>query len=69
MGRIISKRDKKSSKLVTEWDKAITDAKLGIKRLVIAIQDFEEKKAAGEPWPGSAAAQSNRHPHEPQHSV
>ncbi len=67
MSRIISKRDKKSNKLVTEWDNEIADAKLGIKRLAIAIQDFEEKKAAGEPGPGTA--QLNRHPHEQQHGV
>ncbi len=41
------------------WDKAIADgrtklveAKVCLSRLRIAIRMFEQRKAAGEPWPG-----------------
>jgi hypothetical protein len=60
------KRDKKSTKILTEWDKAIEDARKGIRRLEIAIEDCLAKKAAGEPWPG---AQSSDHSKGQQHSV
>jgi hypothetical protein len=33
------------------WDKAITDAKKSIARLESAIEVFERRKKAGEPWP------------------
>jgi hypothetical protein len=50
---ILSKRDKKSTKILSGWDKAIADAKRGVFRLERAIENFKEMKKAGEPWPGS----------------
>jgi len=48
------------------WDKAIEDAKKGIRRLEIAIDDCRAKKAAGEPWPGTQSSNQNSEPcHEP----
>jgi hypothetical protein len=35
------------------WDKAITDAKKSIARLESAIEVFERRKKAGEPWPAT----------------
>ena len=35
------------------WDEAIKDAKKHIARLQTVIATCEEKKAKGEPWPGS----------------
>jgi hypothetical protein len=35
------------------WDAAISDAQKRIKKLETAISVCEEKKANGEPWPGS----------------
>jgi hypothetical protein len=55
MSRIITNQDNLSSENLTKWDNAIAEAKKGIKRLVLAIQGFEEKKAAGTPWPGTQA--------------
>ncbi len=43
-----------SSKKLSGWDEAISDAKKGIERLKAAIAHCEEMKATGEPWPGSA---------------
>jgi hypothetical protein len=37
---------------LTEWDKAIVDAKRGIRRLELAIETCQRMKAAGEAWPG-----------------
>jgi hypothetical protein len=39
------------SKRVSGWDKAIAEAKKAIDRLQTAVNVFEKKKAAGEPWP------------------
>ena len=39
------------AKQITEWDKAIEDAKKHIKRLESVVKVFGEKKAAGEQWP------------------
>jgi hypothetical protein len=36
----------------SKWDEAITDARKHIERLRTVIVVCEEKKAAGEPWPG-----------------
>jgi hypothetical protein len=53
---IITKRDKqvqqKAQPHLSKWDRAIEDARKGIRRLQTAIATFEEKKAAGEAWPG-----------------
>jgi hypothetical protein len=48
----------KLSKSTRGWDKAIAEAKKGIERLQTAINVFEKKKAAGEPWPKKAATQN-----------
>jgi hypothetical protein len=53
MSRTISKRDIEVKDNLSGWDKAIADAKKGILRLRIAIEDCEAKKAVGEPWPGT----------------
>jgi predicted nucleic acid-binding Zn-ribbon protein len=53
MSATISKRDNVVKKNLSKWDTAIEDAKKGIRRLEIAIEDCRAKKAAGEPWPGS----------------
>jgi hypothetical protein len=50
----ITETDISQTKKLTEWDKAIKDAKLGIRRLELAIQTCEKMKAAGEPWPGKS---------------
>jgi hypothetical protein len=55
MSTSISKQDKKSSKKLSGWDKAIQDAKKGIERLKAAVSHCEEMKASGEPWPGEKA--------------
>jgi hypothetical protein len=52
MSTIISKQDKLSRDKLSGWDKMIQDAKQRIARLELVIQDCEEKKATGEPWPG-----------------
>ena len=54
MPKSLSKRDKIVKDNLSNWDKAIADAKRGIERLKAVIQDCSAKKAAGEPWPGSA---------------
>ncbi len=38
---------------VNSWDTAIRKAKLRIKELELAIQTFEAKKEANDPWPDS----------------
>jgi hypothetical protein len=48
----ISKRESEVKINLSGWDKEIWDAKKGIARLKIALEDCEKKKAAGEPWPG-----------------
>jgi hypothetical protein len=52
MPKRLSKRDSHVKDNLSEWDKAIEDAKKHIARLQAAFKDCEEKKAAGEPWPG-----------------
>jgi hypothetical protein len=47
----------KLSKSTSGWDKAIADAKKAIDRLQTAINVFEKKKTAGEPWPGEVSTQ------------
>jgi len=37
---------------VNSWDAAIRKAKLRIQELKVAIEAFQEKKQAKEPWPG-----------------
>ena len=49
------------------WDAAIQDARKHIERLRTVIVVCEEKKAAGEPWPGEE--QFNRQQKEHQRSV
>jgi hypothetical protein len=51
MSKTISKEDKSQEQTLSKWDNAISDAKRGIARLQRAIETFEERKAAGEPWP------------------
>jgi len=51
----LSKRESVVKKNLSGWDKAIEDAKKGIARLRAAIEDCEQKKASGEPWPGTQA--------------
>lgn len=58
MPKSLSKRDKSVKENLSNWDKAIADAKRGITRLQAAIQDCTAKKAAGEPWPGDSATQN-----------
>ena len=41
---------------INYWDAAITEARKGIDRLQTAINVFEKKKAAGEPWPKAKKA-------------
>lgn len=48
----ITDSDITQAKTLTQWDKAILDARNGIKRLELAIQTCEEMKAKGESWPG-----------------
>jgi hypothetical protein len=48
------------------WDSAIADTKATIERLKTALVVFEEKKAAGEPWP---SAQADNQTPESCHSV
>jgi hypothetical protein len=43
----------------TGWDAAIKDAQRHIERLRGVIAVCEEKKIAGEPWPGEMAASGN----------
>lgn len=38
------------------WDAAIEDANRHIERLKTVVRICEQKKAAGEPWPGSMEA-------------
>jgi hypothetical protein len=54
----ISKQDKDQEKTLSKWDNAIQDAEKGIKRLERAIRICREKRAAGEPWPGSVPKES-----------
>jgi hypothetical protein len=54
MPKTISKRDSDVNNNVSGWDKAIEDARKGIRRLELAIQTYEERRASGEPWPGTA---------------
>ena len=51
--------------VVDSWDAAIRKAKLRIKELELAIETFQEKKKAGEPWP----TQSEGRKPKQQHSV
>src|SRR5271157_639782 len=37
---------------VNSWDSAIRRARLRIQELKLALEAFQEKKRAGEPWPG-----------------
>jgi hypothetical protein len=48
----------KYTKTSTGWDRAIADAKKHIERLRMVITVCQEKKAAGEPWPGERAFKS-----------
>ena len=54
----MGKRDKIVKNNLSEWDKAIADAKKGIARLKAALDDCLAKKAAGEPWPGASERQN-----------
>ncbi|MBZ5632056.1 MAG: hypothetical protein LAO55_02915 [Acidobacteriia bacterium] len=56
----IPDREIKQAEKLTEWDKAIADAKKGIQRLQLAIETCERMKAAGEIWPGSAPVSSTQ---------
>jgi hypothetical protein len=56
MLKTISKRDNEVKNNLSGWDKLIADARKGIARLTIAIEDGEAKKAAGVPWPGNPDA-------------
>jgi hypothetical protein len=49
---------RKLSKVKVGWDSAIADTKATIERLKTALAVFEEKKAAGEPWPRKSATQN-----------
>jgi len=40
-------------KSTLKWEEAIGDARKQIKRLQAAVATCEEKKANGEPWPGT----------------
>ena len=62
MSAIISNQDKLSRESLTNWDKAIEEAQVHIRRLVIAISDFRAKKAAGTPWPGTQLKRQTRKP-------
>ncbi len=59
MSNTLSKRDitvnRNLTKCDNKWDRAIQDAKRNIARLESAIKTYEERKAAGEPWPGDVA--------------
>jgi hypothetical protein len=57
---------RKLNKRQIGWDEAIQDAKRSIDKLETAINVFEKKKAAGEPWPGT---QADSHVQSQQHSV
>jgi len=48
----------KLNKSTNRWDKAISEAKKAIERLQTAINVFEKKKAAGEPWPSDSATRN-----------
>lgn len=41
------------------WEWAIGQVKSKIKRLEVAAKVFEERKAAGEPWPGSTSLEKS----------
>src|SRR5271155_1020606 len=43
----------KSADLHAGWERAIVQTKAKIARLQAAVRVFEERKAAGEPWPGT----------------
>jgi hypothetical protein len=47
-----TKKINKCDNNFTGWDGAIADAKKCIRQLENAIDFFERRKAAGEPWPG-----------------
>ena len=51
-----SKKTSKCDNNLRGWDRAIADAKKGIRQLENAIDFFERRKAAGEPWPGESNA-------------
>jgi hypothetical protein len=55
----ITETDICQSQKLTEWDKAILDAKKGIRRLELAIETCEQMKAKGEPWPGKAMPEAS----------
>ena len=62
MSASLSKRVNKSRTKLSKcennlsgWDRAIADAKKGIKRLELTIDTFTERRDAGEPWLGDIA--------------
>lgn len=55
-----AQNERKSKKEKTGWDKAIADAKERIKKLELSISVFQERKNAGDPWPGNSATQGKK---------
>jgi hypothetical protein len=54
--RLSRARRNKSEENQRGWDWAISEVRSKIVGLETAIHVFEERKAAGEPWPGTQAA-------------
>ncbi len=44
----------KVKRMLSEWDRAIADAKERIKRLRYTIRIYRARKRAGDAWPGTA---------------
>jgi hypothetical protein len=60
----LSKRDNIVNRNLTKsyngWDRAIEDAKRNIVRNQAAIRTFQERKAAGDPWPEEEAGTAKK---------
>jgi hypothetical protein len=56
MKKTVKTFSKNISKDKRFWDQAIKDAKQRIKDLQMSISVYEDRKRAGDPWPGERKA-------------
>jgi hypothetical protein len=56
MSKSISKQDKPVKENLSGWDKAIVDLERHLVRIKAALSHAKERRAAGEPWPGTSGA-------------
>jgi hypothetical protein len=54
----LSEADKKSTEKLSNWDTAIQDAEILIKRLQASIRTYQKMRDLGQPWPEFPSTQN-----------